>query len=179
MGMALVYVAIKGKSRAEILSQLGMSPKSKLQADFLEVYSNDILIGNFNGFVLILDGTWKIFDETNESMLVKLSTGASLVYGLIEEHSMYSSAGAYEDGRKLWSVTKDPRKREVELFGSAPSCCAEAIEKAKGLKTEKPPVMYDVDFEIPVDVFDDLVGFRYCTSTEPTPENEFQYLQHD
>lgn len=177
MGECLSYLAIKGKDRFDILNFIDMKPRPESIEGWVEVYKEDTVIGNLNDYILVLDGTWKIFDEKNESQLVELSQNAEVVYGLIEEHVMYSSVGLYKGGCKLWSVVNNPDTCKLEVTGAPPDSFEKATQKAKKLRDETPPfAQCAFEFDIPVDIFQDIVGFCYSKELIVEPNQEFRYL---
>jgi len=175
MGFSLSMLAVKGKSKAELLNALQLFDTGER-----EVYPDAQIAGaQFPGdwYVLVDDHLSQQWSETHAA--AQLSMNAEVIAWEVEEHVMVSSATAWKNGQKLWSVVHDSNYdvMHLEVTGEPPEMLTQIKQKlfdqqkAAGKKA-------DVDYiiEVPLELAGVLTGF-YHDRLSDTDEPRFEILQ--
>lgn len=171
MGFSVTTVAIRGKAVPIIHREFGV----KATGQSLPEPPERPVMGAAlrNGWYLLY-----INDRipTQTGTLRQLSTGAELVVCDVEEHAMVCSCAQWSNGREAWSVVHDSQRgrNHLDTAGSLP---AEYPATAEPL-LEKHRTQNDADyvFDIPVELFRSLTGFRYDGNPDGYPVAEFEVL---
>jgi hypothetical protein len=134
MGISVHWISVKGLSKAEVLQRLAL----------MEVDETLSLVTEWPAFRLVDAATaelecGRVLVATCNGPLVdvalaeRVSAGAELVTGFVEEHVMYSEACGYSDGRMVWRIVhnseRDPESHPngVEVEGALPPEFEEAL----------------------------------------------------
>ncbi|MBK7900717.1 MAG: hypothetical protein KA603_01160 [Azonexus sp.] len=165
MGFSISWLACRGPSFEVVATRLGFTPSGK-QAAFLRAP----LAGR------TLPGGWHLLVAKRcDALLVKagalasLSTDCTVVACSIEEHVMFSSAEAWQHGKRLWRIEHAAEEGDDHLAveGTPPDILAQRIADARACQSEDSEVGWF--FEIPLDCAKNLVGFKH---DEVRPEME-------
>lgn len=176
MGYRLSWLAVKGKSAAQLLDELGLMHTGK----FEECPESDIVGADLrNGWYVVVanDGSDQFAYDAN---LKELSSGAELVAGLVNETSMCSIAEGWQDGAKNWSVCHASSEGilHLDVEGSLPSAFVAirdqqiALQKREG----QGPDRADHIFDIPVKLTQALTRFKYDEDIPGLPPEPFEVL---
>jgi hypothetical protein len=177
MGYSLSWVAVKGRSHAELQQILGLKRTGK-QGD----YGAHALVGRH-----LQDGWYILIANSSEDKIAKsktlaqLSKGAQAVACSIEEHVMFSSCAFWNAGKKIWSVMHRGERDVFDLVksGKPPenytSLKQELIETQKLEGGENAGV--DVVFEIPLRLAKQLVGFKHDEDETETAEEAYEIFE--
>ncbi|MCA9816788.1 MAG: hypothetical protein KC652_16855 [Cyanobacteria bacterium HKST-UBA01] len=172
MGFNITCIAIKSKNKTKILQGLRLKGSGK-QPDSVVPGSGEITGGLLqNGWYLILDATWKLLE--NQQLLEELSNEYEIIYGEVGEGWMGSSAGRYNKGKRSWQISYmlDKNPEDFEISGKPPK----AFDEIKERLLSKSPQYGNYHFEVPVELFDHYVGFRYYHYRDSIDEDAFERL---
>lgn len=179
MGYSISWLAVKGKDSAIIAQQLNIS-----STETFGDYPQHPLVGQLipNGWYLLVADRCehKIISDT---MLAKNSMDCSIVACSIEEHVMFFSAALWENGQKIWSITHDSEKDELDLQveGQPPANFQEIRQRcfANHLSQANQTDQYQVDYiaEIPLEIAKTIVGFRHDELTDGIQGDRFEILR--
>jgi hypothetical protein len=160
MGYSLSWLAIKGKTPAQILDQLRFTktgrtepfPESALTAAELP-----------SGYCLLVSN--RSDEVAPDSSLAQLTMGAEAVTCFVEEHVMVSSATGWKDGEKIWSVLHDSQKEphHLQTDGQLPASFHAIRERLETEQKQADESDRGVDFifDIPVSLAFSKTGYRY------------------
>jgi hypothetical protein len=160
MGWSLSWVAVRGRPAEQVWSDLGLRPTGRVLEVPLAPFSSTVV----NGWVLVCaDGDRFVKD----SVLRSLSDATPVVACYVEEHVTHSQAVSWGGGSRRWSVLHDEDHGEDHLMieGDPPR---ELAAIAAGARTGEPPEpgAWRSFFDVPVDLAEALVGFRYDADHE-------------
>jgi hypothetical protein len=98
------------------------------------------------------------FDLPTSKLLGRLSQGAEVISGQVEEHVMFSAGRGFHDGRQVWSVVHDPNRGLISLVvdGEPPAALAAISDRLRKRQAAEGGEEADVDFIF--DVAPELVG---------------------
>lgn len=179
MGAAESYLAIKGKAKEEIWKALSLK-KSANQDPSSMVDLDELIIGVplKSGWYQILDYSDTLVDNKNK--MSRLSTGAEVLVGSVEEHVMYCMAACWHNGKIAWSIehNSDRGPEHLQVTGTPPKSF-EAIKKRIKQEREATPEneRHDFFFSIPVDLYEELTGYSYCKMNGASDRKDFEYLE--
>ncbi|HSY19870.1 MAG TPA: hypothetical protein VK815_16120 [Candidatus Acidoferrales bacterium] len=176
MGYSLSWLAVKGKSPAAVRDALGLRPTGQRE----EFPESDLCAAELPGgwYLIVSDHTEHVAPD---AILQTLSAGGELVTCFVEEHVMASAAAGWQDGRKLWSVTRDAQRGGDHLAAEGdlpPEYAAirdRLLAKQRDEDLEKPPanrrlqrksgdfsqMRCDYIFSIPVELAQALTGYTH------------------
>lgn len=162
MGSSLSYIAVKGKPTEQILEELCLK---RINYVLPRPYVIDRLTGGGQ-----LPGGWYfiIKDHSDLSSLIEtaksLSREGIVMLGQVEEHVNFASASCWMNGTEVWSVTHNLSKGglHLEVLGTPPENF-HAIQKRidEERAAISPADRWDHYFSIPVELFYEIVGYRY------------------
>ncbi len=174
MGFSLSWLAVRGKSRAEVCEALDLKGTGELE---------EIPEAPFTG--ADLPKGWFMVVENNseglvqDSILKKVSLGCEVVACSVEEHVMVSNATGWKNGQKLWSILHDAQQsiEHLEFTGEPPGF----VTISDGLRKEQQAAGgkdADVDyiFDIPVATAESLTGYRHDKMIPELGEKPFEVL---
>lgn len=158
MGFHVSWLTVLGKRPDLVRKELGLS-----ETDAREYLPESDVTG-----VLLPSGWYLVFfndplpAECEESILSRLSLGASVMTFVVEESSMVSVANAYADGARTWQVVHDSSEGLEHLLveGVPPKQFAEVRDRllAEQRKSKNGP---DYLFDVPADLCKIMTGFRH------------------
>ncbi|HPF40121.1 MAG TPA: hypothetical protein PK093_15905 [Phycisphaerae bacterium] len=177
MGFRLSWIAIKGTPPDIALDSLSLertgtresTPESQIACASLP-----------NGWFLIVVND-HIPSITGPDSAAAISVGCRAVVCHVNETTMDSSAAGYEDGGQTWSVIHNPEQdpTNVDICGRPPESLNNILERLNaaqnataGDDTKTAPL-----FEAPVDLANDIVGFRYDADVESEDDPPFEVLR--
>jgi len=159
VGIALSWLAIRGKSPESVLTELGFRatggqeefPRSPATCSQLPA----------GWFAIVIQRRADAHDGTLD--LAHLSEGGEVVTCFVEEHVMFSSASAWAEGRRTWRVTHESDRglRHLEVIGDPPSHLKELIERRTAEQDAESEGGVEFFFEVPVDLAERATGYRY------------------
>jgi len=174
MGSSLSWIAVKGRTSQAVNTALGLLPTGNKE-DFPE--SNLSAAQLPTGFYLVVFNR----DELSSGMLEKFSQAFPLLYGFVEEHVMFSTVAAWEDGKEVWSIVHDAQKGilDLEVKGTPPENFTAIRDRLLAQQNDEGVEDPEVDhvFDIPVDVAKELVGFRYDCEIDGMNHGAFEVLK--
>ncbi|MBL8450695.1 MAG: hypothetical protein JNM32_12355 [Dechloromonas sp.] len=173
MGFSLSWLACRGPSFEVVATRLGFVPGGK-RVSFLQ----SPVAGR-----TLADGWHLLVAKRCDAPLVKaaalagLSTDCTVVACSIEEHVMFSSAEAWQHGKRLWRVEHAGEEGEdhLALDGSPPDFLEQRITDARACQSEDSEVGWF--FEIPLDCAKHLVGFKHDEIRPELEDEGFIVLQ--
>lgn len=115
-----------------------------------------------SGWYFILDPNYKLIE--NADKLAKLSSGAEVLGGAIEEHCNYAMAKGWQNGRESWRVEHnlDDGADHLLVAGLPPEPFSQIRDKIVAEREATPEEQrHDFYFSIPVDLFLELTGYCY------------------
>ena len=159
MGYSVCWVAVRGKTREQVLADLRLKPTGERE---------EIPEAPLTGAEL--PGGWKLvfadgFDQGIRSAesLARLSAGAEVIVSAVEEHAMHSLAAGWKDGGCLWSITHESRQgaMHLDIQGNPPAESVEIRNRLEQEQREQGGTVVDRIIDVPVEVARAVTGFRY------------------
>ncbi len=180
MGHSLSWAAVKGGAPDAVQSALGLRatgqreeiPRSKIVAVDLP-----------SGWYVVLFQRSEIKDK----VLKRLATLGEVVYCFVEEHVMVSAASGWKDSKSLWSVVHDGQGgiNDLQVEGSLPASFASIRDRQKVKQDEGEKLAIDgeefaVDhmFDVPVDLAQELTGFRHDRDAPGIEGDAYEVLEN-
>jgi hypothetical protein len=180
MGYALSWVAVKGGTSDAVQSAIGLRPSGQRE----DIPESDIVAAALpNGWYLVLYRGCAAADRARKS----LSRSGEVVYCSVEEHVMVSAASAWKDGKCQWSVVHDGQNDiyDLQVEGPLPASFASIRDrqKAKQDAGEKLAIggedfAVDHMFDVPVDVAQELTGFRHDRDVPGLEGDAYEVLEN-
>jgi hypothetical protein len=161
MGQSLSWVAVRGKSEAELERMLGFRSTGTYSH-----YGEHALVGRRLGegwYLLVAKGCNDRIIEPK--VLAQLSKKGQAIACAIEEHMTFSACALWTGGRRRWSVAHRGDKSVFDLAksGKVPKQFASLrhalVEKQKSAGGERAEV--DHLFELPLQLAKELAGFKH------------------
>jgi hypothetical protein len=175
MGFAISWLAVRGKSKDALLSELKLRDSG--EAD--EVNETPVSGAEFpdGWYVVFLNDYAHPFVE--EVSLLRLSAGCQVIACLIEEHVMASLAMLYENGRLVWRMSHQGEEDilNLETHGTLPGNFGgirSGLMKEQREQGDEPEV--DFIFDIPLDLAESICGYRHDQAEYDFGEPEFTAL---
>jgi hypothetical protein len=160
MGDSVTSLVVRGKNVEAILACLSLQ-----RATGKRGYRESKIIG-----AQLPSGDYLIstnFDTpyAQDETLSRLSINAGVITCKVEDHCMFSSASAWNNGRRIWHVEHDSELGITHLRteGSLPPQFAEISSRliAKQQEPQGDENLCDYIFDIPVELARVITGFRY------------------
>jgi hypothetical protein len=156
VGFSLTWIAVRGKSRGEVLRALRLRPTG----DHEELPESD-----FTGIDLA-GGWYAVVGNGMPDQLMDgveaLSQGGESVLCLVQEHSSSSAAWHYRDGAEAWQVVHTGDQGDafhLEVGGTPPPELAVIRSRLEKRARAEPDV--DFGFDVPIELAKSVVGFRH------------------
>lgn len=176
MGFAISWLAVKDKSREEILELL----------DFSETETKEKIPESDICSVLLQNGWYIIWFNRCESPYVRhdvisdLSKGCSLVTCVVEEHVMYSRSEYWQDGGRVWAISHDAQQGmyDLQTSGIPPEGFEVLKSKVFAEQDEKGGDQAGVDhiFDLPLIPAKNITFFKHDEETPELQGLEFTVL---
>jgi hypothetical protein len=177
MGFAISWLAVKGKSKAEVLAALRLEDTDEIDEANDEPISGDEFPNGW--YVLFLND----YDHAliQPASLSALSVGCEVIACRIEEHVMASSATLYANGQRVWSIAHQGDGEDIydlTVEGTPPKILAGIRSRLTKDQESEGGRAADVDyiFDIPLDVACAICGYRHDQAEYDWGEPEFTAL---
>jgi hypothetical protein len=157
MGLAISWIAIEGLERVDVYERLNLASTGKT-GDFLD---GDIAAGELPGGWILVTFRDLLHPLTSEQMMKGLSDGRRIIVCRIEEHVNYSSAEAWKDSVRLWSIEHegDTDVPTLDVKGDLPEPYTKLARDARQNQQADPEV--DYLFEVPLHLVGSITGFKH------------------
>ncbi|MCR6477263.1 hypothetical protein NU688_13970 [Variovorax sp. ZS18.2.2] len=174
MGFAISWLAVKADRRQEALAHCGLRAtgvREELpESDFCGV---DLPSGWFLVFINSADSALH-----SDASLRKLSLRGEVFACEIEEHVMVSAVSCWRNGSLAWSAVHDAERGllDLEETGTLPEELPSI--RARALAQHEADADGEVDymFEVPVELAQAAVGFRYDQDIKGAGDEPFEVL---
>jgi hypothetical protein len=117
---------------------------------------------------------------TKDPVLQALSSGCEVVGCSVEEHVMVSTAVRWKDGQKIWQVIHDAQKdiEHLDVKGEPPLEFSAIRDRLKSQQQAAGGKKSDTDyiFDIPVDLAEVIIGYRYDKDLPGPGKEQFEVL---
>jgi len=173
MGFSGSWVAVRGISPEQVNAALELRPSGLRQAQPESDRSGAQLP---SGFYLVVF----LRKELSRDFLSRISAVFPLLYGLAEEHVMYSAVASWQEGKELWSVLHDAQEgmMHLDVRGTPPAPYPTIRERLFAEQEIEGGSDADVDyvFDIPIILAHELTGFRYDQDVQGMEKSGFEIL---
>jgi hypothetical protein len=179
MGWSLSWAALKGGNLQTVCSARSLRETGKRE----RIAESKIAgIALPTGWYVVVFNRTEIEDETLE----KLSQAGEVVSCFVEDHVMFSSAGAWKNGKRVWHVAhngEEDRVLHLETSGDLPAEF-ESIRKKVFAKQEQEAAERDElkvhhVYELPAELAKKLTGFRHDERTFGLNVEVFEILERE
>ena len=171
MGFSTSWIAVKGKSKEEVLAQLGLVDKGTADTAREEAMSGAQLPG---GVYLISFNTRAIHKMVSDEVLLPLSSGCEVLGCVVDENYMLSGAFMNVDGVIVWDIAHYPKeyKDQLEVEGTPPPVFDTIRAQVQAAQDEADDDGVDHTFDIPILLAESMAGYRHdrlalATGEEP------------
>lgn len=165
MGFSIAWIAIRGKSKEDILAQLGLLDTGAPDDENESPVSGAALPGG--GYLVYFNDM--AHPAIQAESMARLSEGGAALGCQVEEHVMASAVFQYKDGAKLWDVVHlaDEGLYHLDVGGTPPQLLAAIHAEMKSTQDEQGGLEADVDclFEVPLMLANALSGYRHDEAT--------------
>ncbi|MBS1993095.1 MAG: hypothetical protein JSS83_21415 [Cyanobacteria bacterium SZAS LIN-3] len=174
MGACYSYVAVKvagrDDNRKRLLDAFALRPPTSVET----TAGTDGPIGMLSpsGFYLIVDRS-SVIAQDAEALEI-LSRDTDVIVGQADDRINYCSVAVWSRGQILWSVSHDLEcgPKHLQVLGEPAKPFAAIKKKIENERANTPRgKRWDHYFEIPVALFESLVGYRYDRANELFDEN--------
>ena len=178
MGFAITWCAVRENDADQFLESLKLSSTGKCE----EFPESPVVMAK-------LDTGWRIiWCNEYESPIIgskrlgELSSDRDLLFCLVEEHVMASSAELWSRGERKWWISHQGENgpKGLDTAGELPECFAGI--KAEMMHTQRSEggddAGVDYIYEIPLLVAQTLVGFKHDEDGSHLSEEQFVVLSH-
>jgi len=158
MGFSISWLAIRGKSKADVLRELRLCDTAEVdRVNESPVSGAELPTG---WYVLFLNDVLHPYIEL--PALQRLSEGCEVVGAQVEEHVMVSASFSYRNGKRQWNITHEAEKglENLETEGAPPQVFEDARARNLKLQVEKGEGV-DYIFEVPLEVAEAVCGYRH------------------
>jgi hypothetical protein len=173
VGFHISWIAVRGKSPAEVCSALNIEETDE-QSPFPE---SDI-------DAIKLDSEWYLVHfndplppELELTVLSPLSKDAEIIKCVVEESSMITMASCLSNGTEKWTIIHDSGEglRHLETSGDVP-VCYEDIKNRLLAELNEDDGGCDYLFDVPAEVCKTITGFRHDAERENEDSNPFTVM---
>jgi len=171
MGFNVDLIAIRGADEVKLFSAMKLQMTSETESE----PESEILYA-------ALPSGWDLFffnrsDLPHESVMATISREAEVLLLSVSETVMVSFAECLRDGKLAWAVSHDPNIREdhLETTGPLPACYKPIESRLKANQALSDGA--DHLFDVPVEVFYELTGFRYDGNPDGYPVESFRIMK--
>ena len=159
MGFAISWLAVRNTSDTSVLSTLGLEKTGETE----EIPESDWCSARLGEWVII----WSNSMDPAKFRDAPSKLGGEVVVCHVEEHVMFASTSAFENGSLRWSVVHESEQARdnLEVDGTPPESFARVRAEEFAHVNEDRDV--DFIFEIPIRMAEEVVGFRYDSASDP------------
>ena len=161
MGYSIAWILVRGKTREDILAQLGLADAGTPD-DFV---GNQVAVAALAGGAYLLCFNDMAHPATQAPSMARVSDGCEALGCQVEENVMASAAFFYQDGAKLWDVVHlaDQGLYHLEVNGTPPPLFDTIHAAMKAAQDEEGGEGAQVDwlFEVPPMLANALGGYRH------------------
>lgn len=176
MGYSQRWLASRDKPREALLQALGLQPTGER-----EEFAESPIVGAAlpgGGYVVIANRSGH--PRLSEDVIRRLSDGAEIVVGDVEEHVMVSQSEAWRDGVLLWSILHDAQHHigHLETDGDLPEAFQALRETLTARQQSAGGDAADVDylFDVPVEWARTITGYRHDAEFPGVDDAPFEVL---
>jgi hypothetical protein len=179
MGWSLSWAALKSGNLQTACAALDLRSTGKRE----EIAESKIVGTQLpTGWYLVVFNRTEIKDKTLE----KLSRAGEVVGCFVEDHVMFSSASAWNKGRRVWYVAhngEEDRVLHLETSGDLPaefeSIRQKVFAKQEQETAEQDDLKVDHVYELPAELAKKLTGFRHDEPTPGLTGDAFEVLERE
>lgn len=161
MGFSIAWIAVRGKSKDEVLAQLSLADTGEPDEENETPVSGAALPGG--GYLVYFNDM--AHPAIQAASMARLSEGGEALGCQVEEHVMASAAFHYKDGAKLWDVVhlSGEGLYHLAVDGTPPALLETIHTEMKATQDEQGGLEADVDclFEAPLMLATALCGYRH------------------
>ncbi|MCD2515706.1 hypothetical protein LQ564_05195 [Massilia sp. G4R7] len=161
MGYSIAWILVRGKTKEDILAQLGLADAGE-RDDFVE---NQVAVAALPGGAYLLCFNDMAHPATQAASMARVSKGCEALGCQVEENVMASAAFFYKDGAKVWDVVHlaDQGLYHLEVNGAPPALLDTIHSEMKAAQDEDGGEGAQVDwlFEVPLMLATALGGYRH------------------
>jgi hypothetical protein len=179
MGFSVCWIAVRGKSPDAVLNELNFTRTGE-RSELIE--TGYYLAALPNGWFVVIDDH-QDFHFYNDKTFQQITQSCEIVTCAVEEHTMYSAASHWKDGQKLWSVDHDSSKgvENLMISGDLPLAYASIRDRQlahqRSDRTANQGIGVDYVFEVPIQLADELTGYRHDKDLEDAGDRPFEVLK--
>jgi hypothetical protein len=163
MGFNLAWFAVHGIDPETFLERAGFEDTGEADEYFEAAHSGGDLPGGW--YVMVTDKA----DLADAARLAQWSAGGRLIACVILEEQMTSLSMEWRDGKQVWSVFWDggAAEKQLQVEGQLPDSFEAIREDITALQAEMDREAdgegekTDVVFELPLDLAEEITGFRH------------------
>lgn len=159
MSFNLAWFAVHGIAPDEFLERAGFEETGEVDEYFEAAHSCGELPGGW--FVMVTDKA----DLADAARLAKWSAGGRLIACVILEDQSTSLSMEWRDGKQVWSVYWDggAEQKQLQVEGKLPDSFEAIHADITNLQAEmeKDGGEDDIVFELPLDLAEEITGFRH------------------
>ncbi len=159
MGFNLAWFAVQGLDPEVFLERAGFTDAGEADEYFEAEHSGGELPDGW--YVLVTERV----DFVDPARLALWSAGGRLIACIAHEDTMNSLAMEWRDGRQVWSVFWDgsAEQKQLQVEGQLPESFEMIREEITALQaeTDRDGGGVDLIFEIPLDLAEEITGFRH------------------
>ncbi|HYL99730.1 MAG TPA: hypothetical protein VEZ90_12305 [Blastocatellia bacterium] len=176
MGYSVSWLAVNGKTFELVIAELGLSPTGERE----EIPESPIVGASLpTGWVLIFYNEREAPFVSGET-LQKLSKKCRLIECHVEEHTMFSMSGCYENGDLVWNVMHESRQGiyHLEIEGSPPEAARVLADDARKQQEATGGESAGVDyvFDVPILLAQNITSFRHDLDIDGAEQHPFHVL---
>ncbi|VXC67587.1 hypothetical protein [Massilia sp. 9I] len=165
MGYSIAWIAVRGKSKEDILAQLALLDTGAPD----EAGECPVLGAALPGGGYLVFFNDMAHPAVQAESMTRLSEGCEALACQVEEHIMASAAFQYRDGAKVWDVAhlSEEGLYHLAVGGTPPPLLATIHDEMRATQDEHGGLEADVDclFEVPLMLANALSGFRHDEAT--------------
>lgn len=176
MGYTLSWIAARDNSSDKLNNALQLRA-SGVREDFAESDCTSARLPS--GYYLVIFKR----EELSRALLSDVSRSVPLLYGWVEEHVMYSTVAAWEQGKEHWAIVHDAQNdiMDLQVRGTPPERYHVIRDRLFAEQAADGGENAEVDhiFDIPVDLAYELIGYRYDKDIDGMDKNGFQIMERE
>ena len=165
MGFSIAWIAVRGKSKEDILEQLSLADTGEPD----EANESPVSGAALPGGAYLLFFNDMAHPATQAASMARLSAGCEALGCQVEEHAMASAAFQYKDGAKVWDVVHlaEQGLYHLAVDGTPPALLATIHAEMKATQDEQGGEQAQVDclFEVPLMLATAMCGYRHDEAT--------------